>query len=120
MAGESEVKPPWEQDWFVDDETYAHEAPRGSVVRVRWNRTYEPLVFEEAQVDHATAALVAAAPAMYRALEAVEWTDLGEQGTYCPTCGAWEHHDWKTNRPVREHKPDCQLSAALRAARGEQ
>lgn len=53
--------------------------------------------------------LIAAAPQLLEALEAVEWA-LGDQDDYCPYCLA---------NKADGHKPDCNLAAALAKARGE-
>ncbi len=56
--------------------------------------------------------LMAAAPAMLAALEAVEWVyDTGLVGYWCPDC---------ENEKEKGHADDCQLAAALKLARGEQ
>lgn len=69
----------------------------------------------------ADALLIAAAPQLYEALAAVEWeechtdTDYNKTGELiwyvCPSCDGV--------RDEGGHAPDCQLAAALKAARGE-
>ena len=55
--------------------------------------------------------LIAAAPQMYDALEAVEWIENPHgYGGKCPWC-------W--NNPDQGHAADCQRQVALAAARGE-
>ena len=50
--------------------------------------------------------LIARAPAMQAALEAVEWIDLA----------VWEYCPWCLEKKIDGHAPDCQRQAALRPA----
>lgn len=78
------------------------------------------------------AKLAAAAPDLYRALAAVEWSgvDRGYWGDgakpICPVCEAGAAEEYRSvieGEPTimagGQHKPDCALNAALRKARGE-
>ena len=59
----------------------------------------------------ADARLIAPAPGLLAALEAVEWVrDPATSYVYCPWCGHWRHDTG--------HAPDCQRQAALARARG--
>jgi hypothetical protein len=73
-----------------------------------------PGAFNPTERGRANAALIAAAPALYEALKAVEWGGLADmvQGGYeaaCPYCEVTNAHG--------AHFPACKVAAALSAAR---
>jgi hypothetical protein len=58
----------------------------------------------------ANARLIAAAPALLEALEAVEFVYISPLGTFCPEC---------RERKKDGHKDDCLIGNALKMVRGE-
>ena len=65
----------------------------------------------EHPVDIANARLIAAAPSLLEALEAVEWVAISGYDNICPSCA----HFWKATG----HHDDCKLQAAIQLAKGE-
>lgn len=96
---------PWEENWRITGDD-----PSMPDILVSVGGVADGLTL-------ANARLIAAAPALYRALAAVEWegfVDYDEFG--CTTCGAYK--DAHGDRPPMTHKPDCALNAALKSAQG--
>lgn len=75
--------------------------------------------------DTSTAALIAAAPEMARALLSLEWA-MSDEGDYCPSCQANRPHNPRFKEDLRQpyyletpgvgHRDDCVWLAALRKA----
>ena len=59
------------------------------------------------QPEEADACLIASAPLMLEALQAVEWGPDLENRRFCPCCQGFREHG---------HKSDCKLDAAIKAA----
>ena len=59
---------------------------------------------------------------MRQALESVEWTytpdGCGGEELTCPWCGGYPIDDEERAAGIRDHTPDCQRQAALRATEG--
>lgn len=89
----NEKKPLFDETWVFRDRQVRDET--------------DSTIVTDHDVEPSACRLIAAAPELYRALAALEWsTELGS----CPTCGS---------QPGDDHDFDCALGLALRKARGE-
>ncbi len=102
----SDAKKPWEETWRTRNRSDCQD----HIVKANGSPIYfhPALTEDEDPLMPGRAALAAAAPDLYRALEAIL---LGEDG-YCRCC---EH----TVGGSREHSFNCAGFNALRKARGE-
>lgn len=94
--GRWSVGKPWDETWS------AHAGDECEAAIVVTHDASDTIVVE----DQRTAALIAAAPDLVRALLAVEWIGP-EAHRQCSSCGASD---------VRGHYDECALAAALRKA----
>ena len=101
--------------WFIDPRAGTHIISDGRGVASTGGYTDASDIDGSNLENVANAHLVAAAPLMLEALEAVEWSGTDDNGeSCCPYCGVWEGDKECSDGG---HCSTCQVAVALKAAR---